>query len=227
MRPFFLFAILWWLIGNPFIAILMLLIILYALDQRFVGLAPNIFRPFRRRRLIARLRQQVAINPSDVSAKHELARLLIEAKRYREARDLLEPMQPLGAVESSAEFWDDLGNSYLHTGETAKGEEAIRRALELNPRVKYGEPYLRLASLYSRSDTDKALEALESFRSIHSSSCEAYYRLSQINEQLGRKEEARRALDEALDVYRSLPKYMKRKERKWAARCRLKKLGLG
>ncbi|MOA49630.1 Tetratricopeptide repeat protein [compost metagenome] len=63
---------------------------------------------------------------------------------------------------------------------------------------------------------------LEQFRQVNSSSCEAYYRLGQLYEQLGRGEDARRAYRETLQIYRSLPKYNKRKQRRWAILARFK-----
>lgn len=40
---------------------------------------------------------------------------------------------------------------------------------------------------------------------------------------LDRKEEAKEAFQEAIDIYRSLPKYKKRQERKWAVLSMIKK----
>ncbi|WP_028562182.1 tetratricopeptide repeat protein [Paenibacillus pinihumi] len=221
MGKFLLFPLLWWLFGNPFVAIIVLLIIAYFIDRRFIGLTPSLVRPFKRRSRIAKLRQQLLLNPGDVTAKQELARLYIEKKNYREARKWLESIGDV--MEHSAEFWDDLGTTYIHTGDAARGEEAILKGISINPRVKYGQPYLRLAHLHSNGDPGKALDYLETFRHIHSSSCEAYYRLGTIYEQLGRSREAAEAYREAVNIYRSLPKYKKRQERKWVIRCLLKK----
>jgi len=216
MAKFFIFLLLWRLLGNPFVAILVLLAVLYLLDRRFLGFTPSFLKPLRRRSRIARLRRELALSPNDTSAKHELARLLLERRDYREARKVLEPLSDI--LESSAEYWDDLGNALIHTGEPERGEDAVIRALELNPRVKYGEPYLRLAELHAAKDRDKALRCLEAFRDIHSSSAEAHYRMGVLYRDMGRPAEAKAAFREALDVYRSLPRYKKRQERKWALR---------
>lgn len=222
MLKFSLFLLLAWVFGNPFIAILVLLILLYALDRRYVGLTPSFYKPLKRRARIRKLKQHIVQSPNDVSAKHELARLLIEKKSYKEALKLLVPLQH--TLEDSAEFWDDLGTAYLQTGDEENGETCITRALELNPKVKYGAPYLRLAALYSNSRTEQALACLEDFAGIQSSSCEAYFRLAAINKQLGRMEEAKGAIEEGLRVYRMLPRYKKRQERGWAVRLLSKKL---
>ncbi|MFC4779374.1 tetratricopeptide repeat protein [Paenibacillus sp. GCM10023252] len=221
-KLFFSFLLLNWLFGNPIVALLVLLAILYFLDRRFLGLSPSFIKPLRRMRKISRLKQQIALSPNDVSSKLELARLLIERKKFSKARELLEPLQE--TMEHSAEFWDDLGTSRLFTGDPGGGVAAVERALELNARVKYGAPYLRLAALHSRSNTERALHYLQQFQSIQSSSCEAYYRLAAVYKEMDRKEDAAEALGEGLRIYRSLPRYKKRQERGWALRLWLRKL---
>lgn len=186
------------------------------LDRRFVGVFPSVTKPFKRARAISKLRRQIAVSPSDVSSRHELARLLLERRKYGEALKLLETME--SSLEDSAEFWDDIGSARLHTGSIAQGETDIVRALQINPRVKYGRPYLRLAEAFRDSDREKALHYLEQFHAIHSSSSEAFYLLGYMYQSLGRAQDAKKSYQESMDVYRSLPKYKKRQERKWAVR---------
>lgn len=220
MKLFFIFGLLWWLLGNPFLALIVLLVILYALERRFLGLTPSLLRPFKRRSAIAKWRRQLQVNPHDVSAKSELARLYIEGKKFREAKDILLGIEP--QMEHSAEYWSDLGLCELALGRTEEGERAMLRALAISPRVKYGLPYLRLGEAFAKTDAEKALAYLREFQEIHSSSCEAYYRLGSVYASMGRTAEARETDRECLAIYRSLPRYMKRRERKWALRSRLR-----
>ncbi|MGN7355937.1 tetratricopeptide repeat protein [Paenibacillus sp. SAF-054] len=221
MGKIFGFILLWRLLGNPFLAVLVLLIIVYLLDRRFVGVFPSLTKPFKRMGQISKLRSQISMNPNDVSSKHELARLLIDRKKDAEAQKLLESIE--SQSEDSAEFWDDLGTVLVRQGNIQQGEAYILKALELNPRVKYGRPYLRLADVYKNSDRDKAVEYVHRFQEIQSSSCEGYYLLGMMYKSLERKEEARAAFQESIDIYRSLPKYKKRQERKWAVLSMMKR----
>lgn len=221
MLKFSLLIFLFWFIGNPIIAILVILLVLYVLDRRFIGLSPSIFKPLKRLSRIKKLKQQIEQSPNDVSSKHELARLLIERKKYNEALRWLEPLKSM--LEDSAEFWDDLGTCYLNRGDEENGVTSTLHALELNPRVKYGAPYLRLAALYSNGRTELAIPYIESFQSINASSCEAYDQLATIYKKLGDTAEAKRAIDEGLRIYRMLPRYKKKEERKWALRLFFKK----
>ena len=222
MGKFFGFFLLWNLFGNPIIAILVLLLIVYLLDRRFVGLFPSVVKPFRRIRQTSKLKQQIEMNPNDVSAKLELGRLLAERKQYAAAKPLLTDIEH--RYEQSAEYWVVLGHINLKLGLTAEGEEQMMRGLDINPRVQYGRPYLRLAEALRQTDRDKALHYVSRFQEIQSSSSEAYYLLGSMYKALGRQEEAAKAFAEATAVYRSLPRYKKRQERGWALRSFLAKL---
>jgi tetratricopeptide (TPR) repeat protein len=215
-----LFSLLWRLTGNPFLAIIILLVIFYVLDRRYVGLTPNLFKPFQQSRRAARLRQELTANPHNTSAKLELARILIEKKKYREALPYLE--QTIAIMEDSADVHYDLGVCHLKLGDLSQGESLMLKALELNPRAKYGQPYLRLGEAFAAENPEKAAAYMEQFREVHSSSCEAYYRLGQLYQQLGRTDEAKRAFRDTVDIYRGLPRYSRRQQRRWALLARFK-----
>lgn len=222
MAKFFIFMILFRLIGNPIIALIVLFAIIYLLDRRYVGVLPSMTKPFRRGRNISRLRSLIAINSFDASAKRDLARLLIERRKFQEAYDLLLAIQP--SSQNSAEFWDDLGTALIGLGQLEQGEEHILRALSLNHRVRYGQPYLRLAMAWKERDPHKALNYTEKFKEIQSSSSEAYYLLGTLYLSINQKEKARQAFDESISLYRTLPKYKKRQERKWSVKSQFKRL---
>ncbi|WP_150268454.1 tetratricopeptide repeat protein [Paenibacillus tepidiphilus] len=210
------------LVGNPLIALIILFAILYFLDRRYVGIFPSLGKPFRRSRQISKLRNTITLNPNDVSAKFDLARLLIEKKRYAEAKELL--LQIGDRYEQSAEYWVELGYANLRLGQLAEGEAQMLQGLEINRRARYGQPYLRLAEVFRGSDQDKALRYVGEFQDIQTSSSEAYYLAGSMYKTLGRDEEAKQAFSESIAIYRSLPKYKKRQERGWALRSYLAKL---
>ncbi|GAA4713816.1 tetratricopeptide repeat protein [Brevibacillus fulvus] len=220
MGKFFLFSLLFWLTGNPFLAIILLLVILYLVDLRYVRLLPNWFRPIQLNNRLSKLKQSLKVNPHDTSAKLETARIYMEKKQYDQALTYLEGIKE--TLHDSAEFLADYGISLLKTGRIAEGEEQIRLALARNPRVKYGEPFLHLSQAFAHRDTAKALSYLESLKQLHSSSVELFYRMGQLYLELQRKDEAKAAFREAIEVYNGLPKYKKRQERRWALLSRMK-----
>lgn len=222
MVKFIGFMLLWRLLGNPFLAIIVILAVVYLLDRRYVGVFPSLTKPYKRMKRISTLRREILMNRNDVTSKHELARLLIERKKYQEALVLLDSIQV--QFDHSAEFWNDFGTVNLRLGHIQKGEEYIHKALALNPRVKYGQPYLTLAGIYQHTDQKKAEQYVRQFQEIQSSSSEASYLLGMMYKEMGRKQEANDAFRESIDIYRSLPKYKKRQERKWAVRSILRKM---
>lgn len=216
MLKIFGFLLLYRLLGNPFLALIVLLVILYVLDRRYVGIFPSIAKPFRRSRQTSKLRTVISLNPNDVSSKFELARLLSERGRFQEAKTLLTQIE--SRYEDSADYWVELGYVNLKLGLLAEGETQMLQGLSLNERSQYGRPYLRLAEAFRHSDHDKALRYVHNFQEIQSSSSEAYYLAGSMYKALGRNEEAKQAFRESIAVYRSLPKYKKRQERGWALR---------
>lgn len=221
MSKFFLFVLLWWMFQNPLIAILLFFILLYFIDRRFVGLFPSLTKPLRTRRRIAALKQTLGLNPHDTSAKTELARLLIERKNFKEAMPYLREARK--KTGDTADMLYDIGLCELEAGNQAEGERMILEALDKNPKVRYGEPYLKLGEHFMSTDKDKALRYLEKFSDIHSSSCATYYHLGTLYQQLGRKEEAKQAFREVREIYRTLPKYKKKSERRWYLLSRWKR----
>jgi tetratricopeptide (TPR) repeat protein len=218
----FIFFLLWRLTGNPILAVLVLLVILYFIDRRFIGLTPSLIRPFKRNRRLKQIKFELLTHPHNTSGKLEAAWLLIEKKKYTEALQYLEEVHRI--LDDSAEASYATGLSYLKLGNLEQGEKWVLQSLSINPRVRYGDPYLRLGEALAVAQPEKALRYLQQFREVHSSSCEAYYRLGQLYERIGRKEESRLIYKETLDIYHALPKYKRRTERRWAFMAWLKKM---
>ncbi|MET3292807.1 UNVERIFIED_CONTAM: tetratricopeptide (TPR) repeat protein [Brevibacillus sp. OAP136] len=220
MAKFALFSLLWYITGSPILAILVLLIVLYLLDLRFVRLLPNLFRPIQLSRRLSRLKQDLRLSPHDTSAKLEVARIYMEKRRYQEALPYLQEIR--NVMSDSAEFLCDLGICLIKTGAREAGEALILQALDKNPRVKYGEPYLYLSEAFAATDVNKAMAYLEECKKLHSSSVEVIYKMGLLYVLLQQQAEAKRAFAEAVEVYRGLPRYKKRQERRWAILAKLK-----
>jgi tetratricopeptide (TPR) repeat protein len=221
LTKLFIFFILWRLTGNPILAVLVLLVILYFIDRRFIGLTPSLSRPFKRNRRLKQIKFELLTQPHNTSGKLEAAWLLIEKKEYTQALHYLEEVHRI--LDDSAEAAYATGLCYLKLGDLEQGEKWVLQSLVINPRVRYGEPYLRLGEALAMVQPEKALNYLQQFREVHSSSCEAYYRLGQLYERIGRKAESRATYQETLDIYHGLPKYKRKSERRWALRAWLKK----
>lgn len=213
MIKFFLFSLLWMLTGNPIVAIVVILVIYYFIDRRYVGLLPNVATPFRRMSRASNLRRILSMNPYDMSAKYELARLYMERKQFTHALRLLDDMSP--SMQDEAYVMADRGVCNLSLGKLEQGEQLVVEAISRDPGTHYGEPYLRLAAAFATVDATKSLGYLEQFQQRNVSSCESLYRLGQLHQQLHRSAGAKAAFRECATTYRTLPKFRKRRERRW------------
>jgi len=220
MGKILIFPVLWYIFGNPVVALIVFLIVLYVLDRRFVGLLPNVFRPVALARKAARLRADLRLNPHDYSTKHELSRILMERGKYRDALTLLEELHR--SFPESSEVTAERAICCFRLGRLEEGERLLAEAAEENPRIKYGEPFLIAGEALARTNPGKAAEYLEQFRSIQSSSCKGFYRLGQVYVSLGQHGPAREAFREAVHAYRVLPKYRRKPERRWYVLARWK-----
>jgi tetratricopeptide (TPR) repeat protein len=212
VSKFFLFVLLAYLFRNPILALIVVLLIVYFIDRQWVGLLPNVGRPLRRASRIRKLKEELKLNPHHTSARHELAALLMQAKRHAEAAALLEQVRE--RMESD-DVQAELAVCYVHLGRREEAVRLLEDVLARNPRVKYGEPLLVFGAQFARTDPERALAYLRKFQEVQSSSVEGYYRLGQIYRALGRKDEASAAFREAQEIYRGLPKYKRKSERRW------------
>jgi tetratricopeptide (TPR) repeat protein len=218
MSRFFLFALLAWITGNPLLAVLV--VIALSLPGWWAG-SRWAWRAGRRMRAwgeAGRLRRALAINPHDVKARTDLGGILVRQGRFREARAELEQAMPRADDLPEANY--SLGLCLLHDGEVERGRELVEQALALNPKFGYGEPYVRLGDFRGeRGEWQQAAERYRQATGIHSSSVEGWYKLGHALEQLGKRDEARTALQEAASSYRTAPWYQRAEGRPWYRRA--------
>lgn len=214
MLKFFLFSFIWMLTGNPIIAIVAILVIYYLIDRRYVGLFPSVVKPFKQMSRIAALRRLLSMNPHDSSARYELAHLHLERHQFKKALTLLEALSD--SMQDEPYVLADTGVCHLALGHLDLGEELVVKSLSLDPNVQYGEPYLRLAAALAPVRPTKALSYLSEFQTRNASSCESFYRLGSLQKRLGHAKDAKYSWEQCLQTYRTLPRFRKRKERRWA-----------
>ncbi|HSG04936.1 MAG TPA: tetratricopeptide repeat protein, partial [Nitrospiria bacterium] len=214
MRNVLLFFFITFLTGNPILAILIIIAIYLLIDYQYVGVSRSLFRKVRRGNEIRSLAHELRINPNDAAARSDLGRLLVHAHRYPEAVGHLE--QAYERMHESEETTCFLGIAYLWTGKPEEGEALIQKALEKNPKFRYGEPYLKWGEyLLSEGKHSKAVEVLEKFGTIHSSSVEGNFLLGEAYRGVGEGAKAKTAYRTALEMFAQSPGYKRRQERPW------------
>lgn len=220
MGKFFLIYFIIAILSNPITALIIILIIFLLLDRRYMRWFPQLIRRLKKSQKLRQLLREVEANPHNATDKLEVGRLYADRKRFTKAIPYLE--EALERIHNHAEGVFYLGWCYLRTGRADAGLAKIEEALTLNPRVRYGEPYLRLAEYYrEQGEYTKALNWLERGHEAGLSNAEMAYREGQLLRQLGSKHQAAQAFDTAIQYYRTSPKYIKKEERRWALLARL------
>ncbi|RIV21897.1 hypothetical protein D2Q93_10070 [Alicyclobacillaceae bacterium I2511] len=219
---FYLLFMIFRIFANPLLALVLILLIYYVIDRRYIGLLPGLIKPLRQWRRITTLNRQLTMNPHDSPLRLELAQVYMARNHFQRALSLLEQLP--APMKDSADVLYDTGACQLSLGELQVGKTLVLQALSLNPDLRYGEPYLKLATALALHDPAKALKYLQEFQLHNRSSCESYYRMAQLQEQLGDPGAARNAWRQCLETYRILPNFRKRADRRWALLARLKLL---
>jgi predicted Zn-dependent protease len=189
------------------------------------GVLPDPFVLLRTAGHIGALRRQILANPANITARRDLAMIYLERLRPRAARTLLDEARQRDP--DNPELLYLTGVARLRTGDLEGCLEPLVRAVEIDPRVRFGEPYLCAAYALTRlRRSEEAEDALERYVAANSSSVEGYVRLSLLRTERGDREGARTALREALDTWRQIPSYQKRTQLGWWFRAQLARIGL-
>ena len=178
--------------------------------------------PIQYLRLAGRLRsleQQVQLNPANATARAQLAEIWLEKRRPRRAIPLLEQALERG---DAPELRYLLGLAHLRAGEAQQALEPLAAALARDQKVRYGAAYLAIAdALVAVNRLDEGIEAYERYVKINTSSLEGYLKLARARHRHGDDKGAEAARKEALDTYRVLPPFQRRKQLLWWLRAKL------
>jgi tetratricopeptide (TPR) repeat protein len=166
------------------------------------------------------LSQQIELNPANATARAQLAEIRVAGWRPGRAIPLLQ--QALERDPKSAELRYLLGLAFVRTGDAEAALEPLAAALAIDDKVRYGSAYLTIGDALAKLDRlDEAIDAYERYVKINSSSLEGFCKLARARERHGDDAGARRARAEALDTYRVLPRFQRRRQLWWWLRARL------
>src|SRR5260221_3032574 len=86
------------------------------------------------------LRQQIEANPSNVTARRDLATIFLQRLRPRAALKLLDEARQ--RAPNDPELLYLTGLARMRSGDAKGALEPLVLAVEIDPRVRFGEPYL-------------------------------------------------------------------------------------
>lgn len=222
MRFFLYYLIFRVFLGNPLLAIIIIGAIYLIIDRRFIGLFPDFLRPFKRKSRIKFLEEQVKLNPANVDAYRELGQLNLEGKNYNQAIKYFEKC--LSKMDEYADIHFYLGKALYFSGNKKESYQEILKALELNPKIGYGEPYIYLLEyeLNNNAQREKIGDYIEKVERFGTP--EILYKGGNIllkYDQVKGKE----LLQEALNSYKAIPRNFRKIHRRFAFLARVKLLG--
>ncbi len=232
--PFYL--LLNMIMSNPLLAILLLITIYLLIDKRFIGLIPDITRPWQRRKRLRQLRELEELRPFDSATQLELGTLLFEMGKPQEALPHLE--KAVAKMDGHAGALYTYGAVCVELGEYDKGLAALQQAIAVRPEVQYGMPYVYLtraalqlnkqlaAESAGNADPSAADDMLRIDEWIATvmrfGNVETCYRMGLVLQQAGLHEQARSLYQEAITIYRKSPSFARRQARRWYFRARSK-----
>jgi tetratricopeptide (TPR) repeat protein len=226
MSTWILWIITTFILGNPLIALVVVLAVVYLARARYTGRYWNPFAFVQAQREIADLRTTVETNPENAAAHNDLGRILALKGKFSEALPHLEKAHQRSPDSAETSFF--YGYVLLGSGKEQEALGLIEKALETKPKLRYGEPYLLTGNVYfSAGRFEEAIPWFEQFTEMNTDSVEGYYKLGRSLAEAGRREEARQALKDATDAFRHAPRFIRRAQRPWNRRARwfLRKMG--
>jgi len=215
LNQLLLFSLLAWFTGNPLLAILLVVALYWFADRSTFRVFPDPFRWVLRWQRRSRLAALLGVNPHDRRASFELAELWLEAGRPARALEALRPNLEAGDDDVHTAFvW---GTALGRTGAAEPAERALAMARAADPRFRAGEIDLELGrQRLARGDLAGAREALERLLAERPGSVEGRYHLARALDGLGAHPEARTRRQEAWTEFRTLPRFQRSRQRRYA-----------
>lgn len=179
---------------------------------------------------IRALETQIAANPANITARRDRAQIALDRLRPRKALKLLDEARR--RAPDDPELLYLTGVARLRSGDAEGALEPLVRAVDLDPRVRYGEPYLVAAEALTRLRRfEEAEDALERYVRANGSSVQGWVRLARVRRGAssaiaarGDAAGAKEALAEALRTFAQVPRYRKRSEIGWWLRAQLDRM---
>ncbi|MCK6588021.1 MAG: tetratricopeptide repeat protein [Polyangiaceae bacterium] len=163
---------------------------------------------------IRSLSRQVETNPANIIARRDLASLWLERLRPGKALALLEEADKRDP--NNAEILYLMGVAKFRSGDPEGALSPLVKAVDIDPRVRFGEPYLIAGQALLKLDRhEEAEDALERYVRVNSSSVQGLYLLGKARSARGDREGAAKTFTEARTTFWQLPGFKKRGQTGW------------
>jgi len=174
---------------------------------------------------VRNLKAQIAQNADNVTARRDLAKILLEKRRPRRALRLLEEARRCDKENVELAFLH--GKALLLAGRPEEALPPLVEAAQRNEKFQYGDAYLIAGrALYALDRNAEAEDAFARYVGINSSTVEGRVRLACARRELRDAAGCKAATREALETFAHVPRFRQRKELFWYLRARLMTVGL-
>lgn len=182
-------------------------VVVFLVLRRFIPDPRALFRALAR---MSALKSQVELNAANIPARRDLAEMYLDLRRPRTALKLIE--QALVRTPDDAELLYLRGFALDRTGRHEDALAPLVRAVELDPRVRFGQPYLVAGdALFALGRIDAAVDAYERYADTNGSDVVAHTSLARALARHGDRDAAVKAIDEAVRTWRVLPGRFRRR----------------
>ncbi|MCP3104569.1 hypothetical protein LZ198_37475 [Myxococcus sp. K15C18031901] len=215
MSKWMLWMFLTLLTGSPLLSLGLVIVIIFVADRFTWRVLPSPMRMLKRFQRAGELAGTILTNPHERRARHELADIRVEQKRYAEAVDVLKPNLEAGDEDVDTLFL--LGVAYLGAGDARRGELLLDEAAKLDAGYRQGAIELERGRFrLKRGEVKGAIEALERFCTLRLGTVEGRYLLARALSKAGRGADAKHMRRLAWNEYVAAPGFQRRRERRWA-----------
>lgn len=174
---------------------------------------------------IRRLKAQIQANPSNVTARRDLARIYLDRLRPKTALRLVEEARTRDP--ESAELLFLRGLALHRSGQHERALEPLVEAVQRDARVGFGEAYLVAGdALTELRRHEEAVDAYEHYVEANTSSIQGWTKVGLARRRLGEDNGATDAFREASDTWQQLPGFSRRKQVAWFLRVQFHRAGL-
>jgi tetratricopeptide (TPR) repeat protein len=173
---------------------------------------------------ISKLRADIQLNPSNMMATRDLARLYLERKRPKKAIELIEKTRqrmaestrhPQGSLDD-AELLLQLGVARMQQGEPEAALEPLVAAIAIAPDVGRGDPYMLASDALAKLGRwEEAEDSLDRFVAKNQSSVQAYVKLARVRSKRKDEPGSKDAITQAKHTWGVLPTFKRRHEWPW------------
>lgn len=215
-----LFWILWMILGNPVLALLVLVVGFFLLDRVALGLLPPIVGAWLNVSRAARLSAAVAANPHDRPARRAFAELCVQRRQFAKAGGLLEPVLTDRRVKAEAGAFLVGAEAWLGAGDLDRAGACVEAAREgARTNQYYDVSMLTGRILEAAGRLPEAAVAYAEAVDLSQGRVEPRVRWWRVLRATGETQRALEVRRSAWQAYREAPFFQQRQERRWAWRA--------